>query len=807
MLPILPRIDQLSFWLGFILAVFLSLILFAIYKLQPQIKTAREAKLKSKTSSSFQSLYAALNKNTLRRCQASHLAGHLFPLSDIYVKIPVSAINPYIDPSVNLSDEPLVNHYLPFSPEISELASELPYSFISFEDVVKSNKFVVLTGEIGSGKTTLCSSFISDIIEHKEDLKYFRDFLPLILHLDEIDLQDINIENPIFPLTSSYQFSSININRSSSSKFLESYASTGNLLLVIDGLDEASFEIFKIFTQYLESLIKSYPNLRLIVNCGLYYLDGLESIGFTPYYIAPLSRKITQKLEEKWSTAWKIILQTNTKLKEIEPIKTDISGFWLDQSPSIHSIFFYSLKIWNYLSLEGDCSTQFGLISSYLDRIALTEKGKSILRTVAELIYHSEHNSVKTTDLLNSGFIKKMLNNPSDQQSEDDVALFMETLYETRILIERQTGYTNFSSPLLFGYLLSNPGVLDHNHTWTHYLKNPIAELTLRFTPDTDYILDWLTANDHPFFRNVCLSKNHIRKICNDEQFYKKHFQHLIKQLTNGQLPFLSRLRFLAAIIQCDNAAIEKLFLFLAKSPSIDNKLISAFGLGFCSTNGSISELSQLIKDTNLTIFYYSAISLSRIWNNSSKHILLDTFMSGTEIQKRLIAELLSTKGVECHELLKGFAKSKNILVRKSSLYGLRLIHEDWVNNILTDLSTADEEWVVRDAAIQILEENIHNPVLYKFQRVPVPSETTWLIELASKMGQGIPAGSIPYDLFMEIIGKGVSPESKNALKFIETYPNSNMLKFLHTMISHDIALREEAYITLSEISRKSLFN
>ena len=88
----------------------------------------------------------------------------------------------------------------------------------------------------------------------------------------------------------------------------------------------------------------------------------------------------------------------------------------------------------------------------------------------------------------------------------------------------------------------------------------------------------------------------------------------------------------------------------------------------------------------------------------------------------------------------------EDLNVRRAAAYGLGRIHETWAKDLLNKLQTDDDQWVVRNSAQEVLEEQQKtNPHIPK--RLMPPSESPWLIAFAGKKGEGISPDKSPTDL------------------------------------------------------------
>jgi HEAT repeat protein len=112
-----------------------------------------------------------------------------------------------------------------------------------------------------------------------------------------------------------------------------------------------------------------------------------------------------------------------------------------------------------------------------------------------------------------------------------------------------------------------------------------------------------------------------------------------------------------------------------------------------------------------------------------------------------------------------------------------------------------DKEWVVRNAAIQALEE-IHQPNPHVPQPLPALTETTWLVEFASKQGMGIAEGEQALNLVLQALKTGTEDERLAALEYIGLKGEAELASNIYSLYFGQAGdLHEAAYQSLWLIS------
>ncbi|HAX68651.1 MAG TPA: hypothetical protein DCY14_03505, partial [Anaerolineae bacterium] len=173
--------------------------------------------------------------------------------------------------------------------------------------------------------------------------------------------------------------------------------------------------------------------------------------------------------------------------------------------------------------------------------------------------------------------------------------------------------------------------------------------------------------------------------------------------------------------------------------------------------------------------------------------------MSGDEDIRRAAGEALANDPNEGHAMLKDGITLNDILLRRAVIYGLGRIHEPWADELLRKSQIEDDQWVVRNAATEVLDSKVHINLLAP-SKLKAPHETPWLIEFAAKNGMGISPGVPATDILLLAL-KGDDPDNcLAALPYLKFTPSEGVITQIYeAMYKGEPELREAAYNTLWE--------
>jgi HEAT repeat protein len=804
----LPEIDLISFLLGLFLGGLLWAIILRAVKVSRSSKKIYVAKKEKFVSKSTAQQVETINASTLRICQSNHLAGFLFPLSRIYVSTELIYPYPYVDPSQDSPDAYESSQALPYIPENPEYYENIPLPTSSLLSALLKHNLISIQGEIGTGKSTMINAAVSDIIEKTGDGLQFENRLPLYFHGSEIEINISENTDPFLSVIQAAQFSELHLPEMAIKNLLTSYADSNNLILFIDGLDELDNQSLNQYIGWIQNILVIYPQMRIVVTVNLAYSDDLEKLGFVTYYISPLNHTMRQTLRTNWANAL-----FNNSIRDsflAESAISEIDSIWSNQNNLFSNFFFTTLSLINDYSFSGISGTQISLLQSYILRFCIDLEDYEHLKKLAEEIY------IRNDHLIESDVINKLLrrnadleNRSSIQLSESEIVQRGETLFQklvrSRVIIERKPNYFGFNSLLIFGFLLGDSYTRKTDSNWDYYFSNPLEETALRFSPQSDYLLQWIQQTDSPVHRNISLLSKHISKCEGNTSEFNRLAPVIIKNLENTSIAFSSRLKYLSLLQSIDSQYALKIYEFLNSKKTTSNKQLVALGLGFHKSTESISLLKSIFHDSSVLEKIFCTFSLFRLWDSTSRKLIMDSLTTGDDFFKRIICEMLACRLPEGKNTLLDISSNGSIAMRKASIFGLKLINDPEIVEHITRRIAEEKEWIVRDAAVRALEEINTLKLRLNNNAPPPPDQSDWLVEYASKHGTGISANTIPHEILIDVVRSGNDPEKFAALNILRNYPSSQVIEYLTSLTETQDYIGDRAYFYLSELLKKQI--
>jgi HEAT repeat protein len=236
-------------------------------------------------------------------------------------------------------------------------------------------------------------------------------------------------------------------------------------------------------------------------------------------------------------------------------------------------------------------------------------------------------------------------------------------------------------------------------------------------------------------------------------------------------------------------------------SPDSTARLLAALGCGLLQDAKAVADLKALLQDSHPGVRRAACLALVATGNQTAMEAVADALLHGDEDLRRTAAEALANNLEEGQPALKEGATIDDLLVRRSTAFGLRRVRQDWAATTLQQMQVSDEQWLVKDVAAQMLDE-LDKPDPRLPKRLPDLTETPWLIAFAGERGIGIAPGKPALDLLLLALKEGKEEQRLAALEYLARYGESSVLPaVLDCYTANRGELRESAFNTLWHIT------
>lgn len=793
--------DQFSFWIGVLSGV---LGFWLITKLAPSFpgfwrRIQSNSQIARTTFSPNSSL--KLKNDTLRHVQGLHLASALFSLDEIIVE-PRLMTMPQLDELDE--NERILNSLstvIPYMPDWPELAAYYGLMTISLADALSAGANIILIGKPGSGKTVALANLVCQIARHDGAAASVSKYLPIYLHLADA-LPDGKFTDPslnhLLRAVSSYS-DSMPSNRLE--RVLTNSLLNGRALLLIDGLDEVSQSTHLESVSFISDIRKSFPRCRMVVSASPENISGLAPLGFMPAAMAAWNHAWYVKFVHKWSSSWWRFIRPAMQAGS-ELIDPRLLNAWLLADTPVISPFDATIKAWAVFAGDASGPGYLEAIESYIKRmtshlpkarraledfslqlmvlmdVALDLKRARVWQAEFKDLEHNPQN-----DKAKTAAAQKMQSKPSTR----NLPAIVPELLENGLLVERTKNRFSLSHPLIAAYLASCAiadapvsHFLSSQSDWTgKTLTTLFQAATKNASPE---ITDLLSKDDDLHLRAQLKISQWLHYIPEGVSWRNNVLRFLADRMQQRDQPAGLRARLLTGLLISDDSGVNVLLRQLSHTSIDDLRRMTALGLGYLRDTNACNLLGEMFKDQNLLTVKAACMALVRIGSKQAFEILGRALLNENETVRRSVAEAFALDQREGQEILREASQMEDLLVRRSAVFGLAQVDSSWAGEILEKLALEDQEWVVRTAAEQSIEQKNRINRLIP-QPLPPLHETPWLIAFAGERGMGIAPGKPAENLLLSALDEGKPNQQLAALRYLRQNPIVDALPILHSIL------------------------
>jgi HEAT repeat protein len=835
-------IDPLSFFVGFVTA---SIFWWLASKARPlwneALAALREQKEVAQTrkSSAVEENYRRV---TLRRAQGMHLAAPLFALDEI-LQEPLLIIPPQtIDPGSAQQLEDIVSQTLPYLPAWPEIAAAYHAPTFTLPQALSGNANIVIIGQPGAGKTVALAHLASLVANRSEKMDALKDATPFLVHVADLNLPVADPKNALTPIIEAASEHAPLFDLSRLPAFIESVFKSGNALLLVDGFDEITPEAQQIVANYFKLITRNYPKTRIVTTGAPEYLDGLISVGFAPLSLMTWSAQQSENFIERWGALWSqtVALESWAQTGP-EPVDPLLLNVWLSSDILNLSPLELTLKAWGAYAGDSLGSHVLEAIAAHIRRLTPEKVPLAALDTLAMQVTLNAQPVFDSSQA--RGWIKPfdVVENQPDLSAEEttegkeaveekettkEKAKSQKTKKDEKAtvvslgLIDKMTSsgllaaYHNnkmrFAHPVFAGYLAGRAltgynadETLVNQPDWSgKYLA--IRYLAV-FGDIGNLVQNILQTSSMPIHRHLFAAARWLRDAPKNAPWRGKIFGTLATVLQTEGVPLNLRGQAMAAfVISADPSALT-LFRQMAATLSFELVQLSALGSGAARDPKAVQVLTRAMDAPSLAVRRAACMALVAIGTNEALETVAHTLLSGDEDIRRAAAEALANDPIEGYAMLRDGVTISDILLRRSVVYGLGRVREPWSVEILQKIQVDDDQWVVRNAATEVLEASA-NAGANAPRKLKAPSESPWLVEFAAQQGTGISPGAPATDVLLQALKSEDVNIRLAALPYLKFTPNENVVAQLYSvMYSDDVELREAAYNVVWELGASGM--
>ncbi len=818
-------IDPFSFFVGFIAA---SIFWWLVTQARPMwnemvagVKEQREVAHARKTNSVEENH----RRVTLRQAQGMHLAAPLFALDEILQEPLLVAPPQVIEPGTPPKFEDVVSQTLPYMPGWPEIAAVYHAQTITLPQALSGNTNIVIIGQPGVGKTVALAHLASLAANRSEKLETLKDAVPFLFHVANLKLPIADPKDTLNPIIEAASEHAPLLDQPRLPAFVQNVFKNGDALLLIDGYDEIAPESQQVFTEYFKMLIQNYPKTRIVASGAPEHLDGLIALGFSPLTLMTWSARDNEKFINQWGELWSrtVAMEALTQdgPEQVEPLLLNV---WLGADNANLSPLELTLKAWGAYAGDSLGPHVLESIATHIRRIAPANTPLAALETLAMQVVVNiqpifdprvargwvksfevvEEKAEATDETVEETSAKPQKGKKIEKVTTPSSGL-LGKMVSSGLLAAYPNNKMRFVHPIFAGYLagraLINYNVEEDILNQPDWSGKYLAMRYFAAHGDASKLVEALLGFSRlPMHRPLFAAARWLRDAPRNAPWRGKLFGALAAILQIEGIPLNLRGQAMAAFVVSNDPSAMTLFRQFSTTTAFELVHLAALGSGAMRDPKALQPLERAMNAPSQGVRHAACMALVSIGTNEALETVAHTLLNGDENIRRAAAEALANDPVEGHAMLRDGITINDILLRRAVAYGLGRVNEPWAVEALQKIQIEDDQWVVRNAATEVLDSKTSAGSLAP-RKLKAPSESPWLIEFAGKQGMGISPGVPATDILLLAL-KSDDPNTRlAALPYLKFTPNEGVITQLYdAMYKDDPELREAAYNILWEL-------
>ncbi len=810
-------IDAFSFWIGVFAASAFWLLLKWARPLLRQIREGWEKQRDATVARGASNVEEHYRQTVLHQAQGMHLGAPLFSLEEIIILPRLISPPQRVEPGGPLLIENLVGLTIPYMPASPEFASLYQAPSLTIPQALSGGSHLTIIGHPGTGKTVALAHLATLAAKRDPQLGELSEAVPYLLHIADLNLPIKNPDSPLDPIIDIIADNASLFDAPRLPGFARHTFQSGRALLLLDGLDELPPEELKQVVEYLRQVLKIYPKARIVTTGCPEYLGDLLDLGFAALTLMTWNPRQQERFLEKWGNLWERYVAVEAWVQvgpeQIDPV---LLNSWLGIDIANLTPLELTLKAWGAYAGDGRGASALDAIETHLRRISPAGLPIAALETLAMQV------SLTSQPIFDSRKARawvKSFEPPEEKPTDDNETKkgkkekvtptlgLLAKMAQSGLLFSHRDHHMRFVHPIFGGFLagraLSNYSADETLLKQPAWIGKSLAMHYLAAKGDaTELVASLLEMPDPVLERNLVMMARWLRDAPRKAPWRGKVMTNLATILQDDGIPLGLRGQIVTAIALSKDPGVASLFRQLLQSKSPYSVQLAALGSGLMQDKKAVEPLTSTFHMLDNTYAWSAAcLALIAIGTTPALEAVATALLQGDESLRRAAAESLANHPDEGWAMLRDGLTMKDLLVRRSVLYGLARTEHTWATELIEKIQVEDEEWAVRNIAAEIVERK-QQPNLHIPRPLPPPSETPWLIAFAGKQGTGISPGAPATDVLLLALKSEDVDERLAALPYLRQTPTEGVLNSLyHAMYGGTIEIREAVFLTLLEIA------
>ena len=730
----------------------------------------------------------------IRHLQGLHVAAPLFPLEDVILEPRLLAWPTLVPPD----ETPLVSQVhqeWPYLPDEPMLGTAYRTPSLTLPQALQEGASLLLMGPAGSGKTVALAWLALRMLQARPGdatLGNVAGLWPWWVHGDALELPPPQ-EDPLAPVWTAL---TQGLSGPDAQLLIERWqrdARKGRGLLLVDGLDEMPPVRRTRLVTFLERVRAAYPDVRMVVAGAPDAWGPLTALGLVPMGMRIWDRAQATTFARRWMALWRDVVASRAG---VDAPPDDVLLHWFLAAPlDVHSPLYWTWRLWQLSAGDAAGEDWAALAAGYVRRMAALAQGKpERLQTAWEDLAYRRLWPLGGKDPGRADAKSASGGGGSSQALEEGV--------RAGLLRAHRKGTYGFLQPVAQAYLAAQviaqgrgewlAGPWWHMLTWTlgfwaHHGQGSIAAQPL------------LRDARQPLLPDLWEAARAIR-LAPHVGWGKVVYQALAQHVQAEDWPLGQRLRAVAALVQARPPRLGTFFRSLLRHQNQAVQAAAVVGLGLLRHPVALPLLREMASRQDISPFLRRMLflALARYDTRVISEDLAAWLLEEDAVARRDVAEALTLAPTWGYEVLREAATFEDdLLIRRAAVYGLAKVDEPWAQELLETLRSEAPEWLVSNAAGQVLEA-LKEKAPYT-PKAPRPlHEEVWLLAFAARQGLSIAVGPPAQETLRRALTEGSEEEKRRALRRLVHLPDERWLPDIGPLLRHPSRLVEnDALATL----------
>lgn len=801
------RLDLTSLMIGIVIGAGLTLV---IYRALPAILTLREqsvSRVRQTSAWMRAGVEHRFQVETAEYVQNRHFGGHLAKLEQIVVAPRLVGPRPELDPQA--TPELLSSHLHLLWPDLAGGIAAAPIPTLGLRQLLLQGRRVILAAPAGAGKSTILAycAYLCATTTDTGSFTFLLPIMPVLVHLAELPLTAPEVVNdPVYPLAHALRQRSGPLTASGVGDLLTKKLAAGQLLLLLDGLDECGQSQQATALAWLGQLLARYGEIQVIVATAgqgygaLFQLQFVLS-GLMPWHIAQ-----AKQLGQLWGEAsgW--------------PRPPSLSHYWQPgRTPfeaTLHLLYQPKTNEPPPTRLTELLELHLRAILPSSDGSAawLTAATRELWQDMAYKLFIEGRLTISQAELENS--VNALLTEYGIEARQ--ASALHKATQQTPLLVKWPDGSLSFQNPLWRDFLAASRLAQNQEQALLQaHLRDFRWRDLLRFYTGrvgenglTLWLIDPKSAD--PFREGLFQAAGWLPETLNDGSDWRRQTLVQLGQVgVRPNIPQILHYRAIAALAQTGEGGVQALLQQLTQRTDPYLRQAAVAAIARFGPEIALPILEKSINDDNLDVRRATVYALGWLADRATEKPMLTALLGRDDLLAQTVTESLAINGGEGWTILREATEDASLRVRRAAVLGLMLLDEYWAVALLEKMEIEDEEWAVKSAASVALEAiAIRNrPGQWQPQSA---GQLTWLINWATREQQSVPEGDAAIPTLLEALKTAASPNIRvaAALTLGQIHLPAEMIEEVMVALRSswqndpDNQLKDAAFITLIQLHR-----